>query len=93
MNAPCKPYGKNRTGINIGEVAASVLVTYKSISFAKKPLKFLGEASCNDANHISGPSRTGEGLVQKYTVGHESRQILICNEYRLYFGTWNSNHL
>ena len=26
---PCKPYSKNRTGINIGEVAASVLVTKK----------------------------------------------------------------
>ena len=59
---PCKPYCKDRTGINIGEVAASVLVTSENNNLAKEAVLILGEASCNDANHISGPSRTGEGL-------------------------------
>lgn len=59
---PCRPYCKTRSGINIGEVAASVLVTKNSSKLAEESVVILGEASCNDANHISGPSRTGEGL-------------------------------
>lgn len=60
----CRPYCKTRTGINIGEVAASVLIT-KNPEFAiDESVEILGDASCNDANHISGPSRTGEGLYR-----------------------------
>ncbi|RDK88740.1 beta-ketoacyl-[acyl-carrier-protein] synthase family protein [Marinirhabdus gelatinilytica] len=61
---PCKPYCKYRTGINIGEVAASVLVTSKKTGLTPEAVEIIGDASCNDANHISGPSRTGEGLVR-----------------------------
>ncbi len=61
---PCKPYDKNRTGINIGEVAASALVTNSNVDLAEEAVTVLGEGSCNDANHISGPSRTGEGLYR-----------------------------
>lgn len=63
-DAPCKPYCKNRTGINIGEVAASVLVTSDLELLNEESVVILGEGSCNDANHISGPSRTGEGLYR-----------------------------
>ncbi len=63
-NEPCKPYDKNRTGINIGEVAASALVTNNNTNLAEEAVEILGESSCNDANHISGPSRTGEGLYR-----------------------------
>ncbi|NHF60565.1 beta-ketoacyl synthase [Flavobacteriaceae bacterium TP-CH-4] len=61
---PCRPYDKNRSGINIGEVGTSVLVTKKTTHLAEESVVLLGEASCNDANHISGPSRTGEGLYR-----------------------------
>ncbi len=61
---PCKPYDKNRVGINLGEVAASVLVTSSEENFPKEAIEILGDATCNDANHISGPSRTGEGLFR-----------------------------
>lgn len=60
----CKPYCKNRKGINIGEVAASVLVTSDREYLNDTAVEILGEGSCNDANHISGPSRTGEGLYR-----------------------------
>src|SRR5690554_2176076 len=63
-HGPCKPYDKNRTGINIGEVAASALVTKSRNNLAREAVEILGESSCNDANHISGPSRTGEGLYR-----------------------------
>ncbi|MBD3582168.1 beta-ketoacyl synthase N-terminal-like domain-containing protein [Flavobacterium selenitireducens] len=59
-DAPCKPYSKNRTGVTLGEAAAAVLVT-SDASHANA--RILGDGSMNDANHISGPSRTGEGLV------------------------------
>lgn len=58
-DAPCKPFSNNRTGITIGEAVASVLVASTKNENA---IQVLGTASCNDANHISGPSRTGEGL-------------------------------
>lgn len=57
---PCKPYSKYRKGITIGEAVASVLV---SSNKNKNSVQIVGTGSCNDANHISGPSRTGEGLV------------------------------
>ena len=60
---PCKPYDKNRDGISIGEAAASCFITSKKPN-EKVSFKVLGESSINDANHISGPSRTGEGLFQ-----------------------------
>ena len=60
---PCKPYSKNRTGITIGEAIASVLVSNHISENANEVVEVIGTASCNDANHISGPSRTGEGLV------------------------------
>ncbi|WP_314241892.1 beta-ketoacyl synthase N-terminal-like domain-containing protein [Empedobacter tilapiae] len=56
----CKPFDKDRIGVNLGEAAACV---YLSKNQEKNSFEILGEASINDANHISGPSRTGEGLV------------------------------
>ncbi len=61
---PCRPYCKTRSGINIGEVAASTLVTNNDNDLVEEAVTIIGEASCNDANHISGPSRTGEGLFR-----------------------------
>lgn len=70
-SGPCKPYDKTRDGINIGEAAAAVYITSchceeqsdEAISQNEKPrFKILGDSAVNDANHISGPSRTGDGL-------------------------------
>ncbi len=74
-DTPCKPYDKNRSGINIGEVAASVLVTKDNSKLANEALEILGESSCNDANHISGPSRTGEGLYRSMVSAFKQSQI------------------
>lgn len=58
---PCKPYDKNRKGINLGEAAAAAFVTTEK---KEGSFKILGDSAINDANHISGPSRTGEGLYR-----------------------------
>lgn len=60
----CKPYDEHRDGINLGEAAASVLLSSDQEIFRRPLGKYSGGASANDANHISGPSRTGEGLYR-----------------------------
>jgi len=72
---PCRPYCKTRTGINIGEVGASVLVTNNPNNLIEESVSLIGEASCNDANHISGPSRTGEGLYQSITSALKQAEL------------------
>tara|TARA_R110000868_G_scaffold21614_12_gene89607 strand:- start:30839 stop:31987 length:1149 start_codon:yes stop_codon:yes gene_type:complete len=72
---PCKPYCKQRSGINIGEVAASVLVSKDQHNLAAESVEVLGEASCNDANHISGPSRTGEGLYRSILSAFKEAKV------------------
>ncbi|KMQ63274.1 beta-ketoacyl synthase [Chryseobacterium sp. BLS98] len=59
---PCKPYDKNRNGINIGEATAAAYITSVLDENEKFRFKILGDSAVNDANHISGPSRTGDGL-------------------------------
>ena len=59
---PCKPFSKHRNGITIGEAAASVAISNKKPK--TESIQVIGDGSCNDANHISGPSRDGEGLYR-----------------------------
>lgn len=59
---PCKPYDKNRNGINLGEATAAVYITSNPSENEKLRFKVSGDSAINDANHISGPSRTGDGL-------------------------------
>ena len=58
----CKPFDAHRTGLNIGEAAATVILTEKPDNEINNgDIIFTAGAVRNDANHISGPSRTGEG--------------------------------
>lgn len=59
---PCKPYDKTRNGINLGEATAATYITSTPSENEKFKFKVLGDSAINDANHISGPSRTGDGL-------------------------------
>ncbi|HAP69630.1 MAG TPA: beta-ketoacyl synthase [Flavobacteriales bacterium] len=58
----CQPYDKNRKGINLGEAASGLVLSNDETIFKGTYDKYISGASSNDANHISGPSRTGEGL-------------------------------
>jgi 3-oxoacyl-[acyl-carrier-protein] synthase-1 len=69
---PCKPYSKNRTGVSLGEATAAVLVSAEA---KKAKIKIIGDSSINDANHISGPSRTGEGLFRSIQNAMKEAQI------------------
>ncbi|NOS56723.1 MAG: beta-ketoacyl synthase [Cyclobacteriaceae bacterium] len=60
---PCKPFDRKRSGVNLGEAAAAVILTTKPEQLGVTPfIKIVGGGLSNDANHISGPSRTGEEL-------------------------------
>ena len=61
---PCKPYDAARNGLNLGEATATVYITSDKNLAKKGDVKIIGDGAINDANHISGPSRTGEGLVR-----------------------------
>ena len=57
---PCKPFDANRCGLNLGDAAATIIYTRKEKVDDNDWVALRG-AIRNDANHISGPSRTGEG--------------------------------
>lgn len=57
---PCKPFDAQRKGLNLGDAAATIIYTRKDQSNENDWVACRG-AIRNDANHISGPSRTGEG--------------------------------
>ncbi|MBR1570007.1 MAG: beta-ketoacyl synthase [Bacteroidales bacterium] len=52
----CKPFDAARCGLNLGEGAAAMV-----LSGVPADWEIVSGAIRNDANHISGPSRTGEG--------------------------------
>lgn len=59
----CKPFDAERQGINLGEAAGAMLLTANPDELKIKPtVRLSGSGLTNDANHISGPSRTGEEL-------------------------------
>jgi 3-oxoacyl-[acyl-carrier-protein] synthase-1 len=58
---PCKPFDKARCGISLGEGAGTLILSSHK-KYAGR-IKVMGGSVNNDANHISGPSRTGEELA------------------------------
>ena len=59
-NDRCKPFDAARNGINLGEGAGTIILS--SNKKYEGGIKITGGSISNDANHISGPSRTGEEL-------------------------------
>ncbi len=58
----CRPFDANRKGTNLGEAAATVILSRRQPD--TEAVGLLGGHTTNDATHISAPSRTGEGLYQ-----------------------------
>lgn len=71
---PCRPFDKDRRGLNLGECSATVVLTAEK----REGWHLLSGAIRNDANHISGPSRTGEGsylALKKTLEGYDSSKL------------------
>lgn len=62
-DAPCRPFDQKRNGLNAGEAAAA-MVLQRDSQESSAGWQLLGGAIHNDANHISGPSRTAEGSLR-----------------------------
>lgn len=68
---PCRPFDKDRAGLSLGEGAAAMCLSAEKPD-NPHPIIIAGGVSSNDANHISGPSRTGRGLqiAIRKALGH-----------------------
>lgn len=64
----CRPYDAQRDGLNLGEACGAVLLCSEG---SNTDIILSGGAISNDANHISGPSRTGDGL---YLAIHQAME-------------------
>jgi 3-oxoacyl-[acyl-carrier-protein] synthase-1 len=85
---PCKPFDAGRMGISLGEGAAAMVLSTGGVAAAADPepdsrsagnyapIRVLGGASGNDANHISGPSRTGRELANVITQALEESRLM-----------------
>lgn len=64
----CRPYDESRCGLNLGEAAGAIALTLMPVRWScgldgeSGYVTIDGGAVSDDANHISGPSRTGDGL-------------------------------
>ncbi len=80
----CKPYDKNRVGLNLGEAAATIIYGKTISPLLANSIELVNGAMANDANHISGPSRTGAGLylaIQKALQTVKPEQIAFVNAH------------
>lgn len=68
----CRPYDEQRNGLNLGEACGAVLL---SATGSKEDILLSGGAISNDANHISGPSRTGDGLALAISHAMEEAKV------------------
>lgn len=62
---PCLPFSPERKGLNLGEAAATIIYSQEPRAKSQEPHWVLEAGSIhNDANHLSAPSRTGEGAYR-----------------------------
>ncbi len=69
----CRPYDIQRNGLSLGEACGAVLLETQGNA---NPIIFSGGAISNDANHISGPSRTGDGLALAISQAMEEAGVV-----------------
>lgn len=82
----CKPFDANRVGLNLGEAAAAMVYTIgeDDATLPDGTLLFQNGAISNDSNHISGPSRTAEGLlraINQSIAGFDTSRIAFLNAH------------
>ena len=75
---PCKPYDATRDGLTLGEAAGAILLTTEPGACEGLKVHLAGGAISNDANHISGPSRTGDGLY--YAINNAMNEAGVKSE-------------
>jgi len=75
----CRPFDAKRKGVNLGEAAATIVLSVDPASIGgEQRVKITGGGLSNDANHISGPSRTGEELAM--AIEHAMREAGVASQ-------------
>lgn len=78
---PCRPFDKDRTGLNLGEAAGTIILQSRETADINE-WHYVSSSVHNDANHISGPSRTGEGsyrVLRDITAALDKNSIAFIN--------------
>jgi 3-oxoacyl-[acyl-carrier-protein] synthase I len=78
----CRPFDMERFGLNLGEAAATLVLSRESESNAAWQL--INGAVKNDAYHISAPSKTGEGLynaLQQTLHGVDAESLALVSAH------------
>lgn len=72
----CRPFDEERIGLNLGEAAATVV-----LSASKGKWHICRGAVCNDAYHISTPSPKGigSGMALAKVLGNEKEELAFIN--------------
>lgn len=73
-SSPCKPFDASRDGLSLGEGAGTLVLSRDRVGGSR--IRLAGGAVSNDANHISGPSRTGEGLYAAIQIALKESNLL-----------------
>jgi 3-oxoacyl-[acyl-carrier-protein] synthase-1 len=69
----CKPFSSDRDGINLGEAAATIVLS--TTIDASNFYEVKGGSISNDSNHISGPSKTGTELSSAINKALNTSQL------------------
>jgi len=73
---PCKPFDLNRSGLSLGEGCGTIVLSSTPLANGKDRIILGGGSVSNDANHISGPSRTGEELSMAINTAMQEASAL-----------------
>ena len=78
---PCIPFSPDRKGLNLGEAAGTIIYSVHPFNHSSfHPFILEAGSIHNDANHISAPSRTGEGAylcLKDVTEGVQPEEIAL----------------
>ena len=80
----CRPFDASRCGLNLGEAAATIIYSSMSRESVAGRWTLRAGAMRNDSNHISGPSRVGEGsfrCLKAVTQGCAPASIAFVNAH------------
>lgn len=64
---PCRPFDRQRSGLNLGEAGVALLLTSEAMAGqgGHQPLAYVaGWGASNDAHHVTAPARDGSGLIR-----------------------------
>ena len=70
---PSTPFDKNRAGVSLGEGCGTLILSCTPTT--ENNIEIRSVVSSNDANHLSGPSRTGEGLASAIQGAMNDAQV------------------